>query len=57
MRPGTTVFEWVKDHDVGSLGTNVRRFASFGVIKARIYLFPHVTSRLTFGATGFLTRS
>ncbi len=55
MRPGTTVFEWMQDHDVRSIGIDVRRFASFGVIKARIYLFTHATSRLTFGAAGFLT--
>jgi hypothetical protein len=33
MRPGKTVFEWMQDHDVRSLGIDVRRFASFGVIK------------------------
>jgi hypothetical protein len=35
MRTGTTVFEWMQDHDVRSIGIDVRRFASFGVIKAR----------------------
>jgi len=33
MRPGTTVFEWMQDYDVRSTGIDVRRFASFGVIK------------------------
>jgi hypothetical protein len=36
MRPGKTVFEWMQDHDVRSLGIDVRKFASFGVIKVRI---------------------
>lgn len=36
MRPGKTVFEWMQDHDVRSLGIDIRRFASFGVIKVRI---------------------
>ncbi|KAH9035540.1 nitrogen permease regulator 2-domain-containing protein [Lactarius pseudohatsudake] len=43
MRPGTTVFEWMQDHDVRSLGIDVRRFASFGVIKGflrRIHRWP-----------------
>jgi hypothetical protein len=37
MRPGKTVFEWMQDHDVRSLGIDIRRFASFGVIKVRIF--------------------
>lgn len=43
MRPGTTVFEWMQDHDVRSLGIDVRRFASFGVIKGflrRVHRWP-----------------
>ena len=36
MRPGTTVFEWMQDHDVRSIGVDVRRFASFGVIKVKV---------------------
>lgn len=40
MRPGKTVFEWMQDHDVRSLGIDVRRFASFGVIKVRNLLCP-----------------
>jgi len=38
MRLGKTIFEWMQDHDVRSLGIDVRRFASFGVIKVRIFL-------------------
>ena len=38
MRPGKTIFEWMQDHDVRSLGIDVRRFASFGVIKV-----PHLS--------------
>ena len=41
MRPGKTVFEWMQDHDVRSLGIDVRRFASFGVIKVRKPFSPH----------------
>jgi hypothetical protein len=40
LRPGKTVFEWMQDHDVRSIGIDVRRFASFGVIKARLSLPP-----------------
>lgn len=40
MRPGKTVFEWMQDHDVRSLGIDVRRFASFGVIKVRVFFPP-----------------
>ncbi|KAI9453989.1 nitrogen permease regulator 2-domain-containing protein [Lactarius psammicola] len=43
MRPGTTVFEWMQDHDVRSIGVDVRRFASFGVIKGflrRVHRWP-----------------
>ncbi|KAI0306352.1 nitrogen permease regulator 2-domain-containing protein [Multifurca ochricompacta] len=36
MRPGKTIFEWMQEHDIRSLGIDVRRLASFGVIKARI---------------------
>jgi hypothetical protein len=57
MRTGTTVFEWMQDHDVRSIGIDVRRFASFGVIKARrAYLTLHVhhisrpSGRDSFGA-------
>ncbi|KAN0141004.1 Nitrogen permease regulator 2 domain containing protein [Lactarius tabidus] len=43
MRPGTTVFEWMQDHDVRRIGIDVRRFASFGVIKGflrRVHRWP-----------------
>jgi len=43
MRPGSTVFEWMQDHDVRNIGIDVRRFASFGVIKGflrRIHRWP-----------------
>lgn len=34
LKPGKTVFEWMQDYDVRSLGIDARRFTSFGVIKA-----------------------
>ncbi|KAG6837286.1 hypothetical protein H0H93_011888 [Arthromyces matolae] len=34
MKPGKTVSEWMNEHNVHSLGIDVRRFTSFGVIKA-----------------------
>ncbi|KAH9966914.1 nitrogen permease regulator 2-domain-containing protein, partial [Russula dissimulans] len=43
MKPGKTVFEWMQDHDARSLGIDVRRFASFGVIKGflrRVHRWP-----------------
>jgi hypothetical protein len=52
MRPGTTVFEWMQDHDVRSIGIDVRRFASFGVIKARPIHFTRAPMYLTFVGTG-----
>ena len=33
MKPGRTVYEWMEGHNVDSLGIDVRRFTSFGVIK------------------------
>lgn len=33
LKPGKTVREWMVEHDVDSLGVDVRRFTSFGVIK------------------------
>lgn len=33
LRPGRTVLEWMESYDVQSLGIDVRRFTSFGVIK------------------------
>ena len=59
MRPGTTVFEWMQDHDVRSIGVDVRRFASFGVIKVKVpsislaHARPNLTSKL---GQGFLRR-
>ncbi|KAF8263385.1 hypothetical protein EI94DRAFT_1740984 [Lactarius quietus] len=56
MRPGTTVFEWMQDHDVRSIGIDVRRFATFGVIKARTIHPPpcvrisHSTCRVSYAA-------
>lgn len=49
MRPGKTVFEWMQDHDVRSLGIDVRRFASFGVIKGflrRVHRWPMLTDEI-----------
>ena len=36
LRPGRTVLEWMETYDVTSLGIDVRRFASFGVIKVSL---------------------
>lgn len=33
LKPGKTVYEWMKWYDVESLGIDVRRFTSFGVVK------------------------
>jgi len=33
LKPGKTVFEWMKEFNVEALGIDVRRFTSFGVIK------------------------
>lgn len=38
LKPGTTVFEWMQEHDVRDMGIDVRRFTSFGVIKVILYL-------------------
>ena len=38
MRLGKMIFEWMQDQDVHSLGIDVRRFASFGATKVRIFL-------------------
>ena len=37
LKPGKTVREWMIEHDVDSLGIDVRRFMSFGVIKVSSY--------------------
>lgn len=36
LKPGTTIYEWMQDHDVQQMGIDVRRFTSFGVIKVHI---------------------
>lgn len=59
MRPGITVFEWMQDHDVHSIGIDVRRFASFGVIKARLSIYlllAYSISMFFLGGQGFLRR-
>ncbi|KIY72062.1 NPR2-domain-containing protein [Cylindrobasidium torrendii FP15055 ss-10] len=43
MKPGRTVYEWMESYDVESLGIDVRRFTSFGVIKGflrRVHRWP-----------------
>ncbi|KAF8201523.1 nitrogen permease regulator 2-domain-containing protein [Pholiota molesta] len=49
LKPGKTIFEWMKDYEVEELGIDVRRFTSFGVIKSinrflgflrRVHRFP-----------------
>ena len=35
LKPGTTVFEWIKQYSVDKFGVDPRRFVSFGVIKVR----------------------
>ncbi|KAL7416866.1 nitrogen permease regulator 2-domain-containing protein [Mrakia frigida] len=43
LRPGLTVSEWMRRYDVVSLGIDVRRFVSFGVIKGflrRVHRWP-----------------
>ncbi|KAN0141003.1 hypothetical protein V8E53_001447 [Lactarius tabidus] len=57
MRPGTTVVEWMQDHDVRSIGIDVRRFASFGVIKVPPIQFTRAPMYLTFVWQGFLHRA
>ena len=37
FKPGITVFEWMEEHEVCDLGIDVRRFASFGVVKVVHY--------------------
>lgn len=56
MRPGTTVFEWMQDHDVRNIGIDVRRFASFGVIKARVSISVKPCTQRFFWGQGFLRR-
>ncbi|PPQ77501.1 hypothetical protein CVT25_011298 [Psilocybe cyanescens] len=43
LKPGKTIFDWMKSYDVESLGIDVRRFTSFGVIKGflrRVHRYP-----------------
>ncbi|KAH9952129.1 NPR2-domain-containing protein [Amylocystis lapponica] len=43
LKPGKTVREWMVEHEVESLGIDVRRFTSFGVIKGflrRVHRWP-----------------
>ncbi|KAH8106847.1 NPR2-domain-containing protein [Cristinia sonorae] len=43
LRPGKTVFEWMQEYDVLSIGVDVRRFTSFGVVKGflrRVHRWP-----------------
>ncbi|KAH8833683.1 NPR2-domain-containing protein [Flagelloscypha sp. PMI_526] len=43
MKAGITVFEWMKEFEVEAMGIDVRRFASFGVIKGflrRVHRWP-----------------
>ncbi|KAF7294841.1 hypothetical protein MIND_01022000 [Mycena indigotica] len=43
LKQGKTVFEWMESHQVQSLGIDVRRFISFGVIKGflrRVHRWP-----------------
>ncbi|KAF9483818.1 NPR2-domain-containing protein [Pholiota conissans] len=43
LKPGKTIFEWMKFYEVEDLGIDVRRFTSFGVIKGflrRVHRYP-----------------
>lgn len=40
MKPGRTVYDWMGSYDVESLGIDVRRFTSFGVIKVKDFWHP-----------------
>lgn len=35
LKPGITIYEWMEKFNVEDLGIDVRRFASFGVVKVR----------------------
>lgn len=39
LKPGITVYEWMEKFNVEDLGIDVRRFASFGVVKVRAALW------------------
>ncbi|KAF8921144.1 nitrogen permease regulator 2-domain-containing protein [Mucidula mucida] len=57
MKPGRTVYEWMESYNVDSLGIDVRRFTSFGVIKGflrrvhrwPILLYPETTNSTSEG--------
>lgn len=36
LRPGKSIFDWIKEFDVEIMGIDVRRFTSFGVIKVSV---------------------
>ena len=38
LKPGISIYEWMKAHSVEELGVDVRRFTSFGVIKVQTIL-------------------
>lgn len=38
LKPGKSIYEWMKAYSVEDLGVDVRRFTSFGVIKVRTIL-------------------
>ncbi|KAF8969814.1 nitrogen permease regulator 2-domain-containing protein [Flammula alnicola] len=43
LKPGKTIYDWMKAYDVENLGIDVRRFTSFGVIKGflrRVHRYP-----------------
>ncbi|KAF8163494.1 nitrogen permease regulator 2-domain-containing protein [Crassisporium funariophilum] len=43
LKPGKSIYEWMDSHQVESLGVDVRRFTSFGVIKGflrRVHRYP-----------------
>lgn len=50
LKPGTTVFEWMQEHDVRDMGIDVRRFTSFGVIKVIIDRIIELCFSLTIAA-------
>lgn len=43
LRPSVTLNEWIEDNDIDTIGIDVRRFVTFGVIKGflrRVHRFP-----------------
>ena len=45
LKPGVTVFEWIKQYDTDTLGIDPRRFVSFGVIKVQESFVIHFNPR------------